>query len=122
VKPEVAATQLAREQTASSLSTDHAKEHEQEAYGRDQTSTVTVPSGPRRFFGTVVLDTTRTARDAGQIAEEVIQHLQGLMGSEVEVTLEIHAKLPESVPDHIVRTVTENCRTLHFKDYGFEEE
>ncbi|MBI3089787.1 MAG: hypothetical protein HYY96_03895 [Candidatus Tectomicrobia bacterium] len=61
-------------------------------------------------------------RDAGKIAEEVIQHLAGLVGAEVEVTLEIQAKLPNGAPDHIVRTVTENCRTLKFKDHGFEEE
>jgi hypothetical protein len=120
VKPEVAATQLVQEQTASLQTTEHVKEDEAQAYGRDQATTVS--TGPKRFFGTVVLDTTRTARDAGQIAEEVIQHLQGLMGSEVEVTLEIHAKLPDGASDHIVRTVTENCRTLRFKTYGFEEE
>jgi hypothetical protein len=29
---------------------------------------------------------------------------------------------PGGAPDHVVRTVTENCRTLKFKTYGFEEE
>jgi len=35
--------------------------------------------------------------------------------------MEIHAELPEGTPEHIVRTVTENCRTLKFTNYGFEE-
>jgi hypothetical protein len=61
-------------------------------------------------------------RDAGRIAEEVVQHLSGLVEAEVEVTLEISAKLPDGAPDHIVRTVTENCSTLHFTSHGFEEE
>ncbi len=39
----------------------------------------------------------------------------------VEVTLDIHAEIPDGTPDHIVRTVTENCRTLRFKAHGFEE-
>ena len=52
----------------------------------------------------------------------MIQHLQGLMGSEVEVTIEIHAKIPDGVPDQVIRTVTENCQTLRFKTCGFEEE
>ena len=39
----------------------------------------------------------------------------------VTVILEIQAEAPEGVPDSTVRTVTENCRTLKFKDHGFEE-
>ena len=65
---------------------------------------------PKRFHGTVVLDPTRVGRDAGRIADEVIAHLAGLMGSEVTVTLEIEAKIPSGVPDNVVRTVTENGR------------
>jgi hypothetical protein len=30
--------------------------------------------------------------------------------------------LSDGVPDQIVRTVTENCRTLKFKSHGFEKE
>jgi hypothetical protein len=60
-------------------------------------------------------------RDATAVIEEVAQHLSGLLGSKVEITMEIHAELPEGVPEHIVRTVTENCRTLKFTNYGFEE-
>jgi hypothetical protein len=76
---------------------------------------------PKRFFGTVALDPARVGRDAGRIAEEIIQHLAGLVGAKVEVTLDIHAEIPDGTPDHIVRTVTENCRTLRFKTHGFEE-
>lgn len=76
----------------------------------------------RRYHGSVTLDPTRVGRDAGRIAEEVIAHLAGLPGAELEVTLEIQAHLPEGVPDHIVRTVTENSRTLKFRSHGFESE
>jgi hypothetical protein len=44
------------------------------------------------------------------------------MGARVRVTLEIEADLPDGVPDHTVRTVLENCRTLKFTQVGFEEE
>ncbi len=89
-----------------------------------------VPSPqPRRFHGSVKLDPERVGRDAGRIAEEVVAHLAGLVGSEVTVTLEIDARFGEEtpdgtggVPDHIVRAVTENCRTLGFDDHGFETE
>lgn len=75
-----------------------------------------------RFYATVQLDSTRIGRDAGRIAEEVVQHLTAIMGARVTVTLEIEAEIPEGLPENVIRTVTENCRTLKFKDYGFEED
>jgi len=76
---------------------------------------------PRRFHGSVTLDTARVGRDASRIAEEVIAHLSGLVGANVRVTLEIEADIPSGAPDHVVRTVTENSRTLKFTSHGFEE-
>jgi hypothetical protein len=76
---------------------------------------------PTRFYGTVPLDPLRLGREAGRIGEEVLQHLAGLLHAEVEVTLEIRAKVPEGVPEHVIRTVTENCRTLRFTTQEFEE-
>jgi hypothetical protein len=77
---------------------------------------------PKRFHGTVVLDPTRVGRDSSRIAEEVIAHLVGLVGSTVTVTLEIEADIPSGAPDNVVRTVTENSRTLKFTHQGFEKE
>ena len=76
----------------------------------------------RRFHGAVTLDATRVGRDASQIADEVIAHLAGLVGAKVTVTLEIEAEIPSGAPDHVVRTVTENSRTLKFSSQGFERE
>ncbi|MBI2800244.1 MAG: ATP-binding protein [Gammaproteobacteria bacterium] len=87
------------------------------------TATALKPTSlPRRFHGVVTLDTARVGRDAGRIAEEVIAHLAGLVGADVTVTLEIHADVPSGASDTVVRTVTENCRTLKFSDHGFESE
>ena len=77
---------------------------------------------PKRFHGSVTLDPTRAGRDASRIADEVIVHLAGLIGAEVTVTLEIEAKIPSGAPDNVVRTVTENSRTLKFASHGFEKE
>ena len=77
---------------------------------------------PVRFHGTVPLDSARVGRDAGRIADEVISHLSGLVGARVTVTLEIQAEVPSGAPDHVVRTVTENSRTLKFTNQGFEKE
>jgi hypothetical protein len=77
---------------------------------------------PKRFYGTVELDPARVGRDAGRIADEVISHLSGLVGANVRVTLEIDAEIPNGAPDTVVRTVTENSRTLKFTSQGFEKE
>jgi hypothetical protein len=77
---------------------------------------------PRRYHGSVDLDPTRVGRDAGRVADEVIAHLAGLVGSSVRVTLEIQADVPTGAPDNVVRTVTENSQTLKFLSYGFEDE
>ncbi len=79
-------------------------------------------STPKRFHGTVTLDPTRVGRDAGRIAEEVIAHLAGLVGAKLTVTLEVEAEIPSGTPDQVVRTVTENSRTLKFTSQGFEKE
>jgi predicted AAA+ superfamily ATPase len=100
-----------------------------------ETATTSVPAGgPReaatgpekrrakRFHGSVTLDPARVGRDASRIADEVISHLAGLMGSTVKVTLEIEAEVEAGAPENVVRTVTENSRTLKFATHGFEEE
>ena len=79
-------------------------------------------SRPTRFHGSVSLDATRAGRDASRIADEVITHLAGLVRANVTVTLDIAAEIPDGAPDHVVRTVTENSRTLKFNSHGFERE
>jgi len=81
-----------------------------------------VYTGPKRFYGSVNLDPTRTGRDAGKIAEEVIAHLTSIIGADVTITLEIQAQIPSGASEQVVRTVTENCRTLKFTSQGFEKE
>ena len=77
---------------------------------------------PKRYHGTVTLDPTRVGRDASRIADEVISHLSGIVGATVTVTLEIEANIPSGAPENVVRTVTENGRTLKFQNQEFEKE
>jgi predicted AAA+ superfamily ATPase len=125
VKPEAALRQLKREaQETSVLTTGTEVGGEGAGPTTGGNTGVIVPPverKPRRFYGTVELDATRVGRDAGQVGEAVIQHLAGQMGARVKVTLEIDAELPEGAPDNVVRTVSENARTLKFKSAGFEE-
>ncbi len=83
---------------------------------------VPVQTKPKRFHGSVNLDPSRVGRDAGRIAEEVLSHLVALDGATVKVTMEIEAVIPEGASDQVVRTVTENGRTLKFTSQGFEKE
>jgi predicted AAA+ superfamily ATPase len=75
----------------------------------------------RRFYGVTSIDPQRASRDVDQIATELLSHLVGLIGAEVNVKLEVTANVPEGVPDDVVRTVTENASALKFDQHGFEE-
>jgi hypothetical protein len=81
---------------------------------------VAITTAPKRFYGAVELDAMRMSRDAGQVADEVVKHLAGLVDAAVEVRLEITATREEGFPDDVVRTVTENSKTLKFDAHGFE--
>ncbi len=129
VKPDVARNQLEMETPAEA--TDRAPSNDSGTGGASSltssaatgaTSRSSAVPRPRRFHGTVLLDPARVGRDASRIAEEVIAHLAGQVGAEVMVTLEIEASLPDGASDQIVRTVTENSRTLKFTGHGFESE
>lgn len=131
VKPDAARKQMAAEEAARSTPSSGDLSLTASVIGSDGASVSNQPDQssatgkaspqPRRFHGSVSLDPTRVGRDAGRIADEVISHLAGLVGSQVSVTLEVHADVQGGVPDKVVRTVTENCRTLKFRDQGFEE-
>lgn len=81
-----------------------------------------VAKRPKRFFGEVVLDGQRPVRDLGRIVDEVLQHLSGLPGAKVTLTLDVQVSAPEGVPEDVARTVSENCRVLRFGAQGFEGE
>ena len=138
VKPEVAAEQMEKEAAAkASISTGMGGVSTATADGLagsgigvtgspasgagvPQTASVK-PPGLKRFHGSATLNATRISRDVDAIATSVVQHLAGLLDAKVKITLEIEAELPSGAPEHVVRTVTENCRTLKFDSQGFEE-
>jgi hypothetical protein len=73
-----------------------------------------------RYYGRVDLNPQRVNREMGLIVEEVIERLTSLVGCEVEITLEISARLPEGFDEATIRTVSENSRTLKFENFEFE--
>lgn len=127
VKPELALAQLNAEVKASSSAVAGTPTQVSAGTSTDGVSAPTAPTKEpenkyRRFHGSVSLNATRLPRDVGQIADGVVQHLTSLLGSNVEITLEISAQIPDGAPENVVRTVNENCRTLKFKTSEFEKE
>jgi len=129
VKPEAAMKQFQAAQAATTTALSGKVEGQSTLVGQPTVTQVEAdlgkpptPAKPKRFYGSVQLNPQRVGRDAGKIAEEVVQHLALQPGATVEVTLEITAQMPEGAPDNIVRIVTENARTLKFTAQGFEKE
>ena len=79
------------------------------------------PATDTRFFMHVKLDNTRVIRDLQRYIDEVISHLNTVDDCEVELSLEVNANAAGGFPQPIVRTISENCRTLHVDDFGFDK-
>jgi predicted AAA+ superfamily ATPase len=75
----------------------------------------------KRFYMSALLDNTRINRDVQRLMEEVVGHLASLDGVQTEISLEVHITTSKGLSPQIVRTVSENCRTLKVRDFGFEE-
>ncbi len=131
VKPEVATEQLKGDSAPQGSAAPVAGKGTEEVTSRPdpamgnavaETGKGSQPTPPilRRFHGSAKIDATRLSRDVDAIAGSVVQHLAALLGVKVTVTIEIEAEIPSGAPDNVVRTVTENCRTLKFENSGFE--
>ena len=77
---------------------------------------------PRRFYGSVKLNPLRLGSSAGQIGDEIVKHLTALVDADVEVVLEVRARVESGIPEQTARTIGENARTLKFQSFEFEEE
>ncbi len=95
--------------------------------GDDSTSEVSavdatvVPNRQKRDFHMVSkLDNTRVNRGIQSIMEEVVSQLN-LIGADVELTFEVHARVADGIPPETVRALSENCSTLGVSDFRFSE-
>lgn len=86
-------------------------------------TTVTPPPSVEdtNFFMSVKLDNTRVIRDIQKYLDEIIAHLSAVDGCEVNLSLEVNAVAPDGFPHGVIRTVSENCRTLRVDEFGFEK-
>ena len=83
-----------------------------------------VPKPPipinKHFYMSAKLDNVRINKDVNTYVQEIIQHLTAVTGADVEIRLEVEVNAPDGIPNNTVRTVSENCRTLKVKEFGFD--
>ncbi|HUP68916.1 MAG TPA: Swt1 family HEPN domain-containing protein [Acidimicrobiales bacterium] len=121
VQPAVAEAQLAEDRSVEVPTDDEdGAGAVAAAGGGDMAAVGSSTTVARRFYGVVAADPDRLGRDAGRIAQEIVAHLQGLVGTDTEVTIEIRATNAEGFSDTVVKIVSENASALRFKDHGFE--
>ena len=51
----------------------------------------------------------------------MFEHFYSSKNSQVRISIDIQAAIPDSADEELARTVTESYRTLKFDNHGFEE-
>jgi len=121
VSPEAARIQIDLSDKITDV--DQPEPHIVEPSSDDSTGNPVPTKKLRRYHGTKSLNPERVGLDASQLVSELISHLQGQVGANVKVTIEIEANIPDGASPETVRTVIENGNTLGLDDnHGFEEE
>ena len=75
---------------------------------------------PRAFHGNVAINAATAKMRLVQVAEEIIAVLAADPNADVKVTLEIQVAFPSGASDQTQRAVTENAKTLGFKNADWE--
>ncbi len=122
VRPEVAQEQIERQKQPPQPPVSDPPPPEPKGGGGGGNTPPPPPPLTTRYHGTVALNPQRVNKDMAMIVDEIIQHLTGLTGTEVRITIEISAERPAGFDDATIRTINENSRQLKFTDHGFEKE
>jgi len=90
--------------------------------GKPQRPVTSGGRSPKRFHGTAVLDPDDLNGSMAALVQEVIEHFQSKLGTEVRVTVDIEARHGSGFDAQAVRTVRENSKSLKFTLAEFEDE
>ena len=74
----------------------------------------------KAFHGAAEVNPATAKKRLIEIAEEIISQLASDPNATLQITLEIHADFPSGAPDQIRRAVSENAKTLSFKNQSWE--
>jgi len=77
-------------------------------------------SKPRAFHSNVDINASTAKMRLVQVAEEIIAVLAADPNADVKVTVEIQVSFPSGASDQTKRAVTENAKTLNFKNADWE--
>ena len=75
---------------------------------------------PRAFHGNIAINASTAKMRMVQVAEEIIAVLAADPNAEVKVAVEIQVSFPSGASDQTKRAVTENARTLNFRNADWE--
>ncbi len=75
---------------------------------------------PRAFYGNVAINASTAKMRMVEVADEIIAVLAADPSAEVKVTVEIQVNFPAGASDQTKRAVTENAKTLNFKNADWE--
>jgi predicted AAA+ superfamily ATPase len=74
-----------------------------------------------RFFGVVELDPVTAKRDFATVVDEVLLHFTTVAGAKVRLRVDLEVEAAAPFSDAVMRTVSENARSLRFKGAEFED-
>lgn len=75
---------------------------------------------PRAFHGNVTINAATAKMHLVEVAEEIIAVLAADPNADVKVTLKIEVAFPSGVSDQTTCAVTENAKTLSFRNADWE--
>jgi hypothetical protein len=75
---------------------------------------------PRVFHGSVVINAAMAKMRMVEVAEEIVAVLAADPNADVKLMLEIQANFASGASDQTKRAVTENARSLNFKNADWE--
>lgn len=124
VKPNVARNQLP------DIDSKRAGQSSDNSFGKgsEESSVLTPQESPKkdvlvkRYFGVYEVEAERYSRDLNRLSQEILQHFGAINGIDLEVTIEIQAKMDAGFPAEKIRVILENAKALKFKQSSFEED
>ena len=85
-----------------------------------RTEQTTGPSKSHSFHGNISINPATAKMRLVQVSEEIISVLAADPNAEVKITVEIQVNFPNGASDQTKRAVSENARTLGFKNADWE--
>lgn len=90
--------------------------------GQGSTPATAAKGAKKRFHGSITLRHDDFREKAGDVSREVAAQLAKVVGSKVKIVVEVIAEADGGYTDDVLRSVSENCRTLKFDSFEFEED